>query len=262
MERTIFRPHSRHMEYPGIRIVPIDSPLCWLRDGATDLRRSWPISLGYGVVFAGLGSLLAGYAWSQVHLAMAMTTGFLLLAPFLAIGFYDLSRQIDAGMRPSIRHSLIAWRGNASSIGLYAALLIILLIAWERMSAILVALFLTDNTLAVESLVGEVMTSGGHMAFVVAYTVFGAVLAAVVFALSVVSLPMLLDRKVNVATALMTSLWAVRENPQVMLLWAAIIVALIAVGYLTYCVGLVFFFPLLGHATWRAYRDLIEPSLG
>ena len=82
--------------------------------------------------------------------------------------------------------------------------------------------------------------------------------AIAVFALSVVSLPMMLDRsETDVATALVTSLWAVRENPVVMLFWAGIIVALIAIGYLTAFIGLAVFFPLLGHATWRAYQDLV-----
>lgn len=260
MERMIFRPHSRHMQYPGIRIVSFDSPWIWLRDGFTDLWRCWPISFGYGLVFAGLGYLLVGYAWTQLHLALALTSGFLLLAPFLALGFYDLSRQLDKGLQPSLRHTLDARRENGGSIGLYGAVLMIFVIAWERMSAILVGLFMTGNMPTFENLYASLMASGEHMTFMAAYTLFGMVLAAVVFALSVVSLPMMLDRKVDAATAMMTSLWTVRENPLVMLEWAVIIVALIAVGYLTAFVGLVLFFPLLGHATWRAYRELIEPA--
>lgn len=260
MERMIFRPHSRHMQYPGIRIVTLGSPWAWLRAGFVDLWRSWPSSLAYGLVFAALGYLLVGYAWSQMHVAMALTSGFLLLAPFLALGFYDLSRQLDMGLQPSLRHTFLAWRENGASIALYGALLMIALIGWERLSAILVALFMTGSLPEIGSPVSEVVMSGEHMTFMIAYALFGALLAAVVFALSVVSLPMLLDRKVDTATALMTSLWTVRENPGVMLLWAAIIAALIVVGYLTWFIGLVFIFPLLGHATWRAYRELIEPT--
>lgn len=257
MERMVFKPHSRHIEYPEIRIVSFGSPFAWLRAGLLDLRKTWPISLAYGAVFAGLGYLLVAYAWSWVHLALALTSGFLLVAPFLALGFYDLSRQADQGVGPSLRHSLTAWRANAGSIGLFAALLVILVIAWERLSAILVALFLIGDVATVDTLAGAMAAAREHVPFLAAYAVFGALLAAVVFALSVVSLPMLLDRKVDVATAVMTSLWTVRENPLVMLLWAAIIAALIAIGYLTWFVGLVFLFPLLGHATWRAYRELV-----
>lgn len=260
MERMIFRPHSRHMQYPGIRIVSFGSPFDWLREGLGDLRRCWPISLLYGVVFAALGYFLVSYAWTQTHLAMALTSGFLLLAPFLALGFHDLSRQLDQGMRPNLRHTFTAWRENGGSIGLYGALLMIALIGWERLSAILVALFMSGNPPEVENLFSEVIASGEHTAFLIAYALFGALLAAVVFALSVVSLPMLLDRRVDAGTAMMTSLWTVRENPWAMLLWAAIIVALIVVGYLTWFIGLAFIFPLLGHASWRAYRELIEPA--
>lgn len=260
MEKMIFRPHSRHMQYPGIRIVSFGSPLTWLREGLADLRRCWPISLAYGLVFAILGYFLTSYAWTQVHLAMALTSGFLLLAPFLALGFYDLSRQLDLGLRPSLHHTFAAWHENGGSIGLFGSLLMIALIGWERLSTILVALFMTGNPPGVENLFGEAIASGEHTTFLIAYALFGAVIAAMVFALSVVSLPMLLDRKVDTGTAMMTSLWAVRENPRVMLLWAAIIAALIVVGYLTWFIGLMVFFPLLGHATWRAYREMIEPA--
>lgn len=259
MEHMIFRPPVRHMELPGIRLVSLHSPIHWLRDGFSDMLRALPISLVFGALFAALGYLLVTYAWSWIHLAMALTSGFLLLAPFLAIIFYDLSRQMDEGMQPHLRHTLTAWRANPWSIGLYAALLVLMLLAWERMSAILIGLFLVDNVPAVENLYSTLFFSGEHLAFLTAYAFFGLLFAGVVFALSVVSLPMMLDRKVDVATALVTSLWTVRENPLVMLLWAGIIVVLIAVGYLTSFIGLVLFFPWLGHATWRAYRELVEP---
>lgn len=260
MERMIYRPHVRHMELPDIRLVSLARPFLWLRQGLSDLLQSWPISLAFGVVFAVLGYLLINFAWSRLHLAMAFTSGFLLMAPFLALLFYDLSRQIDGGSPLSLRHALTAWRENAWSIGLYAALLLLLLIAWERMTAILIALLLVENVPTLENLVSVLLTSGGYMSFVLAYGLFGMFFAAVVFALSVVSLPMMLDRKVDIATALVTSLWTVRQNPMVMLLWAAIIVVLTGVGYWTSFIGLALFFPLLGHATWRAYRDLIEPA--
>lgn len=259
MERMIYRPHLRHMALPGIRLVSLDSPLRWLRQGLMDLVRSWPVSLAFGVLFAALGYLLVNYAWNWPHLALALTSGFLLVAPFLAIVFYDLSRQLDAGGRAGVRHAVTAWRDNAWSIGLYAAMLMFLVVAWERLSAIVVGLFLTGNLSSVEDLSGALFGSGEHLIFLIAYTLFGLLFAAAVFALSVVSLPMMLDRnRTDIATALVTSLWTVRENPVAMLLWAAIIVALIAIGYLTAFIGLAVFFPLLGHATWRAYQDLVE----
>jgi uncharacterized membrane protein len=88
----------------------------------------------------------------------------------------------------------------------------------------------------------------------------GGALAALVFALSVVSLPMMMDRKVDIATAITTSLWVVRENPATMLLWAFMIGALTLLSELAWRLPLVVIFPLLGHATWHAYRDLVGES--
>jgi uncharacterized membrane protein len=246
------------MEIPGIHMAPLGRPFRWLAAGLDDLSRTWPISLAYGAVFAALGYFLVNYAWSWPHLALALTSGFLLLAPFLALGFYDLSRQLDEGGKLSLRHTFTCWRANAGSIGLYAALLLMLLIAWERVSAILVGLFLAGSIPTFENLFGQVLGSGENMTFVMAYAVFGLLFAGAVFALSVVSLPMMLDRKVDVATALVTSVWTVIRNPLVMELWAAIIVVLVAIGYMTSFFGLAVFFPLLGHATWHAYQDLVE----
>jgi hypothetical protein len=122
------------------------SPWLWLGRGLADLLQTWPVSLAFGVVLAALGYLLATYAWTWPHLALALTSGLLLIALFMAVVFYDLSRQIDAGgRRAGVRHALTAWRDNAWSIGLYGALLMFLVIVWERSSAIVAALFLVGN---------------------------------------------------------------------------------------------------------------------
>jgi uncharacterized membrane protein len=256
MDKMFIHPHFRNIDLPDIDKIDVSHVFRWLAQGWKDLWRALPSSLGYGLVFAWLGYLLVGFAWERLHLAMAFTTGFLLVAPFLAVGFYDLSRQMAGGERPSFLHSLRAWR--ESSIGLFGLLLAIIMVAWERLSAIIVALFLGGNIVSVENFVTDVLYSGEHTQFVMAYGLFGLMLAAIVFALSVVSLPMLVDRKADLATALMTSLWVVRENPFPMLVWAGLIALLTALGFATYFVGLVIVFPLLGHATWHAYRDLVE----
>lgn len=260
MEKSIFRPHSIHMEFPGVVLVSAGSPFEWLRNGWQDMRRSLPVSLGYGLVFALLGYLLLSFAWPRLHLAMALTSGFLLVAPLVALGFYDLSRQIESRAKPSLAHALTAWRRNSGSVGMYVVLLLFILVTWERLSAIIVGLFLGGNVTDVTNLFGEVIGSGEHLPFLAAYALFGLAMAGLVFAISVASLPMLLDRDIDLATAVMTSLWVVRENPLPMLVWAAIIAGLIALGYLAFYIGLVLVFPLLGHATWHAYRALVESN--
>lgn len=259
MNSSVVRPHTPHLELPGIRRVGVDQPFVWLRRGLNDFRRSWPLSLTYGIVFALAGWLMVGMGWSSTHLAMVLTTGFLLVAPFLAIVFYDISHRLE--MRhpvPDLLRPFASVKRNATYIGLYAFMLAFLLSAWERLSAVVVALFLRSDIVTTDSFSLALIFRPEHMNFILAYVAFGALFAAAVFALSVVSLPMLMHRKTDIVTALVTSLWVVRENPLPMLLWAALIVGFTTVGYLTWFIGLAVIFPLLGHATWYAYRDLVE----
>lgn len=259
MSASVFKPESAHLHLPGIRRVGMDQPLEWLRAGVQDFRRSWPLSLTYGIIVAALGWFLVDQAWGRLHLAMALTTGFLLVAPFLAIGFYDISHRLE--MRhpvPDLLRPFGSVKRNATSIGLYAFALAFLISAWERLSAVVVALFLKNDIVTTQSFSLGLIFGGEHLGFIMAYVGFGALFAVVVFALSVVSLPMLMHRKVDIVTALMTSLWVVRENFLPMLLWAVLIVVLTGLGYLTWFVGLAVIFPILGHATWHAYRGLVE----
>lgn len=262
MDKVIVHPHFRDIEIPDVDRVPADASFRWLAAGWRDMWRTPLFSLSYGLVFALLGYALVVWAWRHVPVAMLLTSGFLLVAPFLAIGFYDLSRQLEnSAIRPSFMHSLKAWRENSATIGFYALLLAFTLSVWERLSAIVISLFMKpDEIVDVQHFAREVL-AGGHLPFLLAYGVFGAVLAVVVFALSVVSLPMIMDRKVDLATALVTSFMVVRENPVPMLVWAALIVGLILLGYASFLVGMVIAFPLVGHATWHAYRDLVEQPM-
>ncbi|OYY77242.1 MAG: hypothetical protein B7Y33_05645, partial [Hydrogenophilales bacterium 16-62-9] len=131
---------------------------------------------------------------------------------------------------------------------------------WERLSAILVGLFLNSSGIGNLADLLTLQTLQQHADFVLAYLAFGAVLALLMFSLSVVSLPMLMHRKVDFATALVTSFMATRLNFLPMLLWGVLIAGLIAVGMASYFIAMVVIFPWLGHASWHAYRDLIEAT--
>lgn len=243
---------------PLIRTVEFLRPFEWLKRGGQDLRRALAASLFYGVTLALAGAAVTALSWGRPHLVTALYSGFFLVAPFLLMGVYDLSRRIADGDAPDLGRSLTAWRANADSIGLFGFVLAFVLISWERLSAILFALFYAGDISSVENLVSEIVSSGAHANFLIAYCGFGALLAAAVFSISVVSVPMLLDRRADVATAIITSLRAVRENPAPLALWAALIVALTAIGFATWFLGLIVILPWLGHATWHAYRDLVQ----
>lgn len=256
---AVFHPRTAQMNLPGIRRVSFDQPFHWLRAGAQDLARAWPLSLFYGVIFALLGYGLVHGAWGNAHLAMAMTSGFLFVAPLLATVFYFLSHRLEHHHKlPNLFVPLLSWRANPASLGLFAVMLVFVLISWERLSAILVGLFLGGSGIGGLS---DLLTLGAvqqHTSFVLAYLAFGGVLALMMFSLSVVSLPMMLHRKVDFATALMTSFLATRLNIPVMLLWGVLIAALVAVGVATNFIAMVVIFPWLGHASWHAYRGLVE----
>ena len=258
-EPAVFHPRASEMNLPGIRKVDFAQPFHWLRAGAQDLARAWPLSLFYGVIFALLGYGLVHGAWGNAHLAMALTSGFLFVAPLLATVFYFLSHRLEHHHKlPNLFVPMLSWRANPASLGLFGVMLVFVLISWERLSAILVGLFLSGSGIGGLS---DLLTLGAvqqHTNFVLAYLAFGGVLALMMFSLSVVSLPMMLHRKVDFATALVTSLMATRLNIPVMLLWGVLIAALVAVGVATNFIAMVVIFPWLGHASWHAYRGLIE----
>lgn len=254
MSTVTIKPHTKHIDLPAVHRVPAMRPLHWLRLGWNDFTQAWPLSLTLGMVFAVLGYLLIDYVWARLHLAMALTSGFLLVAPFLAIGFYEISRRHGQG---GDRPMFDGLRANAASIGLFGLLLAFILSAWERISAILVGLFLKTDIVTDQSFSLALLFGPEHMGFIVPYMLIGGVVAALVFALSVVSLPMLMDRKVDLITAVVTSLWVVRDNPLPMLVWAISIGVLGFIGLLAWFVPLAVIFPVLGHATWHAYRDLV-----
>jgi uncharacterized membrane protein len=259
IEHPVFHPHAASMNLPGIRSVALEQPFHWLRAGAQDMARAWPLSLFYGVVFALLGFGLVRAAADEPHLAMALTSGFLFVAPVLATVFYCLSHRLEHHHKlPKLFAPLLSWRANPGSLGLFTVMLVFVLISWERISAILVALFLGGSGIGslADLLSWDAITQ--HADFMLAYLAFGGVLALMVFSLTVVSLPLLLHRKLDLATALVTSLMTTRLNFPVMLLWGALLAGLIAIGMATDFVAMAVIFPWLGHASWHAYRDLIE----
>jgi len=258
-EHPVFHPQAARMELPGIRSVTADQPFRWLREGAQDMAKAWPLSLFYGIVFALLGYGLVHGAEDKPHLAMALTSGFLFIAPVLATVFYFVSHRLEHHHKlPHLFVPLLSWRTNPGSLGLFTVMLLFVLISWERISAILVGLFLNGSGIGGLSDLLSLSAVQQHTDFVLAYLAFGGVLALMVFSISVVSLPMMLHRKVDFATALVTSFMATRLNFPVMLLWGALIAGLVVVGMATDFIAMAVIFPWLGHASWHAYRDLIE----
>jgi len=243
--------------FPEARLVAPGAPWRWLARGLVDLRAAPVASLFYGVVFALMGAALMRFVTSAA-VELALVTGFLLVAPSLSIGLYDISRRRELGETPTLAQTLFAWRSNAPAVGFYALILALLLAVWIRVSVVVVALFFTSGEPMEHGVLAELAGSPEGWVFMLAYAAAGSGFALLVFATSVVSIPMLLDRpEMDTLTAMIASFGALRLNLAPMLLWAATIVVLVAAGFFTYCVGLAIVVPLIGHATWHAYRESV-----
>lgn len=245
--------------WPTVRSVDARAPWRWLRQGWSDLRAAPAPGLFYGSVLALMGFLLTRYYAGAVGLALI--TGFLLVGPFLAIGLYDVSRRREHGLALGLASTLVAWRANLPSIGFYALILTLSLAVWIRISVIVVALFFPEGVPTVAQFLAALGRSPDAWVFLLSYCAAGSGLALLVFATSAVSLPMLLDReKMDVVSAMIVSFNVLRANFRTMLVWGAIIVVLTALGFATLYVGLILALPVIGFATWHAYRDAVVPG--
>jgi uncharacterized membrane protein len=250
--------HTLPAELPAVHVVATSAPLQWLRAGWRDLQLAGSASAVYGVVVTGLGLALLMLTSSASYLVPALIGGFMLVAPFAAIGLYALSQQLEAGGKIDAAAAAFAWRRNGGAIALFGLMLAMALIAWERISAIVFALFYGGAVPEFDHLVRDLFFSGHYLPLTIAWLGSGALMAALVYSLTVVTAPMLMDRPVDVVSAALTSLRCCRTNPGALALWALLLAGLSAVGFATAMVGLIVIFPWLGHASWHAYRALVR----
>ena len=245
---------------PQIKKIEIDRPWTWLNRGWADLRKAPGVSVTYGLFFAIVGFLLLGALWllDWFYVVLPLSAGFMLMGPLVAVGLYEISRRLEAGERPTLGHAVTAIARNTSQIALMGVALMIFLLAWIRLATLIFALFFSFRPPSLDNFVAEVFFQPESVPFLIVGVGTGAVLAALVFAISAVSIPMLLDKpQVNVATAIAASVQSVRINLAPMLLWAAMIVLFAAAGLIAGYIGLAVTMPIIGHATWHAYKDLV-----
>lgn len=243
---------------PRMRRVGFAAPLGWLALGWADLRRQPSASLFYGIAIAVTGAVILGVTANLPYLFAAAITGFLLVAPMLAAGLYELSRRYLAREPAPLVDSMLAWKRNPSGLVGFGLMSILAGTAWQVVSAVIVALFYKGEALGPLDMMIEVLIKPQHYLMFFIYICSGGLLAAMVFILSVVSMPMLVDRRCDLLTALSASVNAVAENPLPLAFWAFILMVLTGLGFATALVGLILILPWLGHASFHAYRDLVE----
>lgn len=228
------------------------APIRWIKLGWEDLKQAPIQSLSYGAILVVISYLMAFLAitFGNFVVLLALLSGFIFVGPLLAIAFYDISFQLQQGRKPTLGHSMREiWRHIGNEM-MFAVILLVIFLVWARAASLTHVFF----PMQAQPDLGELAT------FLAVGSIVGSLFATFVFCISAFSLPMIIDRKADMVTAVVTSFNAVLRNKPAMLVWALLIVAAVAVGVVTAFIGLGVTLPLIGHATWHAYRETIDSS--
>ena len=232
--------------------LPADAPLRWIRKGWADICAAPRQSLGYGVAImllswlvTGIG-LRAGSYWA----VLVLLSGFVFIAPVLALGLYSISRQLERGLKPSLSRCFGEQTRSMGNLMVFALALLVLFLVWARAGSMVHVFFPADGGADWKALA----------TFLAIGSAVGSIFALLTFLFSAFSLPMICDRETDAVTAIVTSVNAVLRNKPAMAVWVLLIVVLTGLGFATAMIGLAVTIPLLGHATWHGYRETINAA--
>ncbi len=260
---------SSSMDLPLPLRIGLMQPLSWLALGWKDICRAPGLSLAHGMVLALLGALILLLGHNRFWLMAGALSGFLVVGPVVATSLYAMSRALERGEAVNlglVRRTWSHWQQGQSKLGnsywclvQFGLLLAVSATGWVVISASLITLLSPVRIASPMDFVQHVVLAQDSTLFYL-WLGLGSFLAAPIFASSVVSMPLLLDRKVSLPQAVLTSWLVILQNPIAMALWAALIVVFTLLGLASLLLGLVFVMPMLGHASWHAYRDLVDAS--
>ncbi len=232
------------------RRLPAAAAWRWVRAGWRDYRASPGLSLTYGLIVFVLSVSVSALAWwlGGYMLLLSMLSGFVFVAPLLATGMYSVSRQIQRGEKASFGRSVRRMGQTLRDALIFSLVLLVIFLVWVRAGAMIHIFFpaTADEGLA------------GLLPFLAIGSAVGSIFALFTFAAAAYSLPMIVDRDVDMITACVTSVNAVLRNKPAMLVWVLLIIILTGLGFATLGLGLIVSIPVLGYATWHAYQDTID----
>lgn len=246
---------------PELRTMTMGDIRTAMLAGWHDFRRKPMMGLFFSLIYVVGGWLvyLFLFVTGQVWLALPFTVGFPLIAPFLAVGLYEVSRRLDAGEADWRRNDIfgVVWRQRLRQLPMMSWVIIVYFLFWSFFAHMLFALFMGPSALMnVTSSYAYLLQPDGLLMLLVG-TGFGAVFAFVLFCLTVISLPLLLDKELDFVTAMLTSIAVVKRSPTVMIAWGLVIALLTFLAMLPALLGLVIVLPVLGHASWHIYRSAL-----
>ena len=232
------------------RRLQTGDPIRWLKLGWEDFKHAPGASLCYGGFIVLISYVLAYFTWKLggYILLFSLMSGFVFIAPVLALGLYSVSCQLEKGLKPHIGYCLKEGHRHLGNEMVYSMILLVIFLLWARSGSVLHIFFPVEANPGFSDLA----------VFLGIGSAVGSIFAALVFSASAFSLPMMLDRKVDTVTAVLTSVHAVVSNKAAMVVWVLIIMAALAISFLTAFLGLAVLMPVIGYATWHGYRDTIQ----
>ncbi|MDO8447848.1 MAG: DUF2189 domain-containing protein [Rhodoferax sp.] len=255
---------------PGVRTIALTQPMHWVILAWRDMARCGWISFAHGLVLALVGAVILAVAHDRFWLLAGALSGFLVVAPALATSLYALSRALERGEKADIgvvlktwlnwqNNHINKWGNDYWCLVQFGALLALAGTGWVLTSAALITLLAPVPITTPLAFIQHVVLARDGFLFEL-WLALGGVLAAPIFASTAVAMPLLLDRRVTLMQAVLTSWRAVLANPMPMAFWAALIMGFTLLGLGSALLGLIAVMPMLGHASWHAYRDLVDVS--
>jgi uncharacterized membrane protein len=250
--------------HPVVRVIGPADLKDALAKGFQDFSAMPSHAMFLCVIYPFLGLVLGrlAFGYDVLPLLFPLAAGFALIGPFAALGLYELSRRREQGLDVSWRRALEVYRAPSfGAIMVLGVLLMAVFLVWLAVAqSIYVAYFGYAPAASMPDFVHQVFATPAGWALIIVGNGIGFLFALVVLTISVVSFPLLLDRDVGVAVAILTSIRAVQANPATLALWGLIVAVLLAIGSLPFFLGLTVVLPVLGHATWHLYRKVVEPD--
>ena len=245
-------------EPPPVRQADPERVFHWLKLGWRDLRAAGGPSLLHGLLVVLLSLAVLATTLLRWELVMIAASSFLFIGPFLATGLYAISKILGGGGRPSVADAVNEWRHASKCLFRFGLVLVFACVVWVAFSLAMFYFFVNVRIADPADFLRYVLTQ--HDGLFVLWSVLGGLYAALAFSVTVVTMPLLVDRDVSLTLAVRTSVRAVGENPFTMTWWAMIILVLTGVSFASGMLGFFLLYPLMGHASWHVYRELVDAS--
>ena len=243
-----------------INDVSLADPWAWLAAGWRDFLRAPLMSFIFGLIFAGLGFLVTAglFLIDLTYLIWPMMAGFILIAPIFCTGFYDVSRRLAKGEKPDWQDLFMTWQRNTRAVLGAGLALVFFMLIWIRTAALIYAINFPHTSLTIRDIAMDTLFTLDGFVFLTVGSAIGAVLAIIVFLVSAVSLQNMVDVNEDFVPAILISVFAVMRNFKAMFLWAILIVLFTTAGLVTAYIGLAVTLPLIGYASWHAYKTVVR----